>query len=46
MFTSDRLKMGEFVNPAWLKIMAYVVAVFIAALNAYLLVRVFAGWVG
>jgi len=37
--------MGEFVNPRWLKILAYVVAVFIAALNAYLLVRVFGGWV-
>jgi manganese transport protein len=45
MFTSDRLKMGEFVNPRWLKILAYVVAVFIAALNTYLLVRVFGGWI-
>src|SRR5437868_4037299 len=43
-FTSDRLKMGEFVNPAWLKILSYVVAVFIASLNAYLLVRIFASW--
>jgi len=42
MFTSDRLKMGEFVNPVWLKVLAYVVAIFIAVLNAYLLVRVFA----
>ena len=45
-FTSDRLKMGEFVNPRWLTILSYVVAVFIAALNAYLLVRTFAGWIG
>src|SRR5258705_3065307 len=45
MFTSDRLKMGEFVNPRWLKILAYFVAVFIAALNAYLLVRVVGGWI-
>src|SRR5207247_10093863 len=45
MFTSDRLKMGEFVNPRWLKILAYLVAVFIAALNAYLLVRGFGVWV-
>src|SRR5438445_582803 len=43
MFTSDRLKMGEFVNPTWLKLLAYIVAFFIATLNAYLLVRVFAG---
>src|SRR4029077_12239189 len=46
MFTSDRLKMGEFVNPTWLKILADIVAVFIETLNTYLLVRVFAGWVG
>jgi len=32
------------VNPAWLKILSYVVAVFIASLNAYLLVRIFASW--
>jgi manganese transport protein len=40
-FTSDKLKMGEFVNPAWLKILAYVVAVIIAALNIWLLVQFF-----
>jgi manganese transport protein len=45
MFTSDRLKMGEFVNPRWLKILAYVVAVFIATLNAWLLVQMFKGLV-
>src|SRR6266403_3531333 len=45
MFTSDRLKMGEFVNPRWLKILAYTVAVFIAVLNAWLLVQTFKGWV-
>src|SRR3989454_168137 len=45
MFTSDRLKMGEFVNPRWLKILAYIVAVFIATLNAWLLVQTFKGWV-
>src|SRR6267378_5239287 len=45
MFTSDRLKMGEFVNPTWLKILAYIVAVFIATLNAWLLVQTFKGWV-
>ncbi len=46
MFTSDRLKMGEFVNPRWLKILAYTVAVFIATLNVWLLVQTFKGWVG
>jgi len=45
MFTSDRLKMGEFVNPSWLKALAYFVAVFIATLNVWLLVQTFRGWV-
>ena len=42
-FTSDRLKMGEFVNPLWLKVLAYFVAFAIAGLNAWLLVRTFSG---
>ena len=37
-FTSNRGWMGEFVNPLWLKILAWVTAGIIAALNAYLLV--------
>jgi manganese transport protein len=37
--------MGEFVNPRWLKILAYVVAIFIAILNTWLLVQTFKGWV-
>ena len=45
-FTSDRLKMGEFVNARWVKTLAYVVAVVIAALNAWLLAQTFRGWVG
>ena len=45
-FTSDKLKMGEFVNPRWLKGLAYVVAFFIAALNAWLLAQTFRGWLG
>jgi manganese transport protein len=43
-FTSDRLKMGEFVNPLWLKVLAYVVALAIASFNAWLLVRTISGW--
>jgi len=39
MFTSDRAKMGEFVNPRWLKSLSWVTAVFIAVLNAWLLVQ-------
>ncbi|MBA2707407.1 MAG: Nramp family divalent metal transporter [Gemmatimonadaceae bacterium] len=43
MFTSDKVKMGEFVNPVWLKILAYLVAVVIASLNIWLLVQFFFG---
>lgn len=44
MFTSDRMKMGRFVNPGWLKALAWTVAFVIAALNAWLLVQIFQGW--
>jgi manganese transport protein len=44
MFTSDKLKMGEFVNPLWIKMLAWLVAVVIASLNAWLLVQTFRGW--
>lgn len=43
-FTSDKAKMGEFVNRPWLKALAWTVAVIIAALNVYLLVQTFFGW--
>ena len=42
-FTSDKLKMGELVNPAWLKVLAYAVAFTIAALNIWLLFQLFRG---
>jgi manganese transport protein len=42
-FTSEREKMGEFVNPPWLKVLAYTVACVIAALNIWLIVQFFAG---
>jgi len=38
-FTSERAKMGEFVNPPWLKGLAYTVAIVIAALNVWLLIQ-------
>jgi manganese transport protein len=41
MFTSDRHKMGRFVNPPWVKALAWSVAVIIGALNIYLLYRTF-----
>ena len=37
LFTSNRLKMGRFVNPLWVIIMAWLVAAVIIALNGYLL---------
>jgi manganese transport protein len=37
-FTGNRKQMGEFVNPLWLKILAWLCAAVIAALNVYLLV--------
>ena len=39
LFTSQREKMGRFVNPAWLKSLGWATAAIIVALNAYLLVR-------
>ena len=44
MFTSDKLKMGEFVNRAWTKYLAWFVAMVIALLNAWLLFQTFRGW--
>ncbi|MBC7944402.1 MAG: divalent metal cation transporter, partial [Burkholderiales bacterium] len=44
MFTSDRRKMGEFVNPPWRTALAWSVAVLIAVLNIWLLFQVFRGW--
>jgi manganese transport protein len=41
-FTSDREKMGEFVNSGLLKLAAYVIATVIAALNVWLLVQTIA----
>ncbi|HMA01898.1 MAG TPA: Nramp family divalent metal transporter, partial [Gemmatimonadaceae bacterium] len=42
-FTSDRVKMGEFVNPSWLRALSYAVAFFIAALNVWLIVQLLTG---
>jgi len=37
-FTSDKVKMGRFVNPGWLKVLAWVLTAAIIVLNGYLLV--------
>ena len=42
LFTSERAKMGPFVAPAWMRVLAWTVAVIIAALNAWLLVQTLA----
>jgi len=42
-FTSDRRKMGQFVNAPWLKVLAWAVALIIAGLNAWLLIQIFQG---
>jgi manganese transport protein len=39
IFTSDRRLMGEFVNPFWLKILSWLVAIIIGSLNVWLLVQ-------
>ena len=45
IFTSDKLKMGEFVNPLWIKILAWTVAFIIGSLNVWLLVLTLRGWI-
>ena len=40
-FTSDRRKMGDLVSPRWVQVIAWIIAVIIAALNAYLLYQTF-----
>ena len=41
-FTSDPHKMGPFVNPGWVKALAWTIAVIIAALNVYMLYQLVA----
>src|SRR6478672_7290294 len=43
-FTSNRAKMGPFVNPRWLSTTAWLAAILIAGLNAWLLVQTIGGW--
>jgi len=45
MFTSDKAKMGRFVNPLWLSILAWTVTAVIVALNGYLLTQTVIGWI-
>jgi manganese transport protein len=41
MFTGDKSKMGEFVNPVWLRLLAWTVAILIGCLNTWLLIQSF-----
>ena len=42
-FTSDRRKMGQFVNRPWLRILSWSAAILIAVLNGWLLVQICRG---
>ena len=42
-FTSNKVKVGSFVNGAWLRVVSYAVAIIIAALNLWLLIEIFRG---
>jgi len=42
-FTGNRRKMGAFVAPVWMRTLAWVVAVIIAALNVWMLYQIFTG---
>jgi manganese transport protein len=46
LFTSDKVKMGEFVNSPAVKILAWSVASVIALLNGWLLMQTFRDWFG
>jgi manganese transport protein len=44
-FTSDRARMGEFVSPLWVRVLAIVTTTIIAGLNGKLAFDVISGWV-
>jgi manganese transport protein len=44
VFTSDKRKMGEFANPTWLKILAWVITAVIVTLNVKLLIGQVTKW--
>ncbi|HEY3294071.1 MAG TPA: Nramp family divalent metal transporter [bacterium] len=43
-FTSDRTKMGQFANPLWVKILAWICAVVIVGLNVFLVYNTLFDW--
>jgi manganese transport protein len=44
-FTSNRQKMGVFVAPRWVQVLAWIIAFVIAALNVWLLYQTAVGWI-
>ncbi|WP_392530474.1 Nramp family divalent metal transporter [Nostoc sp. C117] len=46
MFTSNHRLMGEFVNPLWLKSLAWLIAIVIVGLNVWLILQSTLGWLG
>ena len=44
IFTSDKTRMGAFVNPRWLSLTAWTVGIIIAALNGWLLIQTVGAW--
>jgi manganese transport protein len=44
LFTSDKVKMGRFVNPRWLTMIAWAATTLIIGLNGYLLAQTVRGW--
>jgi len=45
VFTSDKKKMGSFVNSVWLQALAWIVTAVIIVLNVYLLWQTVVGWI-
>ncbi|MFN7921235.1 MAG: Nramp family divalent metal transporter [Bryobacteraceae bacterium] len=44
-FTGSKERMGEFANPMWVRILAWLAAALIVCLNVWLVVKTFGGWV-
>lgn len=45
-FTSNKERMGEFANPAWVRVLAWIAAAIIVTLNIWLVIRTFGDWLG
>jgi manganese transport protein len=43
-FTSDPVRMGSFVNPRWVKVLAWITAIIVVGLNTFLAVQTVGNW--